>query len=79
MINDTTLLTVAENNIECLTLDLDCMKRDLDAERKANGERIKLFQDYMIAMIKLEVENPSGDDIKCLKLTLEVFNEVVAK
>jgi hypothetical protein len=79
MINDTTLLTVAEAHIERLTLDIDRMKTELDAERKANSDQIKLFQDYMDAMIKLEVENPSGDDIKCLKLTLEVFNEVVAK
>ena len=76
---DDTLLTVAETHIERLTLDIDRMKSELDEERKANSDKIKLFKDYMNAMIKLEVENPSGDDIKCLKLTLEVFNEVVAK
>jgi len=76
---DDTLLAVAERQIESLTLDIDCMKRDLDAERKSNADKIKMFATYMQCAISLEVSNPSGDDIKCLKLTLDVFNEVVAK
>ena len=77
---DETLLTVAENNIESLTLDIDCMKRDLDAERKANAKDIEMYTEWLDRMIEMETTIPTGpSNAHVYEGCKKYFLEMVAK
>jgi hypothetical protein len=80
MINDTTALTAAEQLIESLTLDIDCMNRDIDSERKAKGDDIKMFTEWLDRMIEMETTIPTGpSNAHVYEGCKKYFIEMVAK
>ena len=84
---DETLLTVAENNIKGLnveigrlTFDIGCMKRDLDLERKAKAEDIRMYTEWLDRMIEMETTIPTGpSNAHVYEGCKKYFLEMVAK
>ncbi len=80
MIINTTALTAAQEQIGRLTFEIGCMKTELDSERKRKDEKLRLYSDWLEAMIKSESELPMGPDCTHIyKSCQEYFNELVMK
>ena len=60
MINDTTELTAAQEEIGRLTFEIGCMKTELDAERKTKSQDIEYYREWLDRMIELETTHPTG-------------------
>ena len=79
-INHTTELTAADRLIESLTLDINCMQKSLDADRKADAERVKWYTAWLDSMIEIEALFPIGSDsMHAYKSCKLVFEKLVAK
>ena len=80
MINHTTDLTEAQEQIGRLTFDAGCVKRDLDAERKAKSEDIKMYGEWLDRMIELETTHPTGpSNAHIYEGCKKYFREMVVK
>ena len=80
MINDTTALTAAQEQIGRLTFEIGCMKTELDAERKRKDEKLRLYNEWLEAMIISEFKHPMGPDCtQIYKSCQKYFNEMVVK
>jgi len=80
MIDDISGLTQAAEQIGRLTFEIGCMKTELDAERKANGDDIKMYEEWLNKMIEMETTHPTGpSNAHVYEGCKKYFLEMVAK
>ena len=84
MNSDITELTIAlvkaQEQIGRLIFDIGCMKRDLDLERKAKAEDIRMYTEWLDRMIEMETTIPTGpSNAHVYEGCKKYFLEMVAK